>query len=282
MLGSVFRYATRYPARAARGLATDPQGIWETVRDRLVQAREYREGPCRYGSVPDWERELHRALGAPWPCPATGEFRALWPQAVADVEAAGVEVGPESFNGFNDGDAAFVRAIWCLVMHLRPAEVVETGVAHGFTSRFALEALARNRQGRLSSIDRSPLDPATRRRTGIAVRDRSRWSLIEGSSRRRLPGVLERLGEIGLFVHDSLHTEQNVRFELDCAWKHLVAGGALVVDDVDTNWGFRSFAEAHPAHRTFICESEPVRPDLRRFNGKGLFGIVLKNPAPRT
>ncbi len=25
-----------------------------------------------------------------------------------------------------------------------------------------------------------------------------------------------------------------------------------------------------------ICEAEPLHPDLRRFNNKGLFGIILK------
>jgi hypothetical protein len=28
-----------------------------------------------------------------------------------------------------------------------------------------------------------------------------------------------------------------------------------------------------------ICEAEPLRPDLRRFNKKGLFGIILKAAA---
>jgi hypothetical protein len=27
-----------------------------------------------------------------------------------------------------------------------------------------------------------------------------------------------------------------------------------------------------------LCEAEPLRPDLRRFNKKGLFGIILKEP----
>jgi hypothetical protein len=27
-----------------------------------------------------------------------------------------------------------------------------------------------------------------------------------------------------------------------------------------------------------ICTAEPLRPDLRRFNKKGLFGIILKTP----
>ena len=30
-----------------------------------------------------------------------------------------------------------------------------------------------------------------------------------------------------------------------------------------------------------VGESEPLRPDFRRFNKKGLFGIVLKQPAAR-
>jgi hypothetical protein len=29
-----------------------------------------------------------------------------------------------------------------------------------------------------------------------------------------------------------------------------------------------------------VCEAEPIRPDLRRFNQKGLFGIILKEPTP--
>jgi len=49
-----------------------------------------------------------------------------------------------------------------------------------------------------------------------------------------------------------------------------------VIDDLDTNWGFRTFVQSHAIAHGFICESEPVRPDPRRFNSKGLFGIILK------
>jgi hypothetical protein len=40
-----------------------------------------------------------------------------------------------SFQFWNDGDAGLARAIWCLTRHLMPKKVVETGVAHGVTSR---------------------------------------------------------------------------------------------------------------------------------------------------
>jgi len=276
LLASAFRYVARHPARAVRALATDPVAVLDTMVDRVVQTREYRNGPCRYEISRNWEFELHRALGAPWPCDAGRECSALWPNVVAGVQAKGVRTGPESFNGFNDGDAALVRAIWCIIRHMDPEHVVETGVAHGFTSRFALEALERNGAGHLWSIDRPALDKQTQKRVGIAVEDPSRWSLIAGSSRRKLRPLLGHLGEIGLFVHDSFHTERNVLFELEAAWKHLAPGGAMVIDDIDTNWAFRTFLANNDASHSFVCESEPVRPDLRRFNKMGLFGIILK------
>ena len=152
-------------------------------------------------------------------------------------------------------------------------------MAHGFTSRFLLDAMARNGFGRLSSIDRPPLDPATRARVGMAVPPhlRKNWDLIAESSRRALPGLLARLGRIDLFVHDSLHTERNVRFELDRAWAALRPGGAMVIDDIDSNGGFASFCRAFSGFRALVCEAEPVRPDERRFNGKGLLAIILKD-----
>src|SRR4029453_1272831 len=127
-----------------------------------------------------------------------------------------------------------VRAIWCLTRHLRPRTVVETGVGHGVTSRFVLEALERNGGGHLWSIDLPPWDRDWRAQISAAVGDlhAERWSYVKGSSRRRLPDFLAPVGQIDLFIHDSLHSEHNVRFELDRAWVSLNPLGAIVVDDV--------------------------------------------------
>ncbi|HVW11189.1 MAG TPA: class I SAM-dependent methyltransferase, partial [Bryobacteraceae bacterium] len=88
---------------------------------------------------------------------------------------------------------------------------------------------------------------------------------------------LASLGEIDIFIHDSLHTEKNVCFELERAWEAVKPGGVIVVDDIDSNWGFHSFTKDRSGFQTIICEAEPIRSDPRRFNGKGLFGIILKN-----
>ena len=101
--------------------------------------------------------------------------------------------------------------------------------------------------------------------------------MTRGSSRRRLPALLDKIGPIDLFIHDSLHTADNVLFELRQAWPHVRAGGAVVVDDVDVNNGFRMFLAETPHARSWVCEAEPIRPDDRRSNNKGMFGIILKS-----
>jgi hypothetical protein len=236
--------------------------------------------PPEYLPDYDWEQQMHASLGVPWPCNAAAEFWALWPQVIKELEAKGIRPGPESFQIWNDGDAAFVRAAWCLVRHSKPKRVVETGVAHGVTSRFVLEALKANGDGHLWSIDLQIDDPHWRAQVGAAVGDghADRWSYIQGSSRRRLPPLLSRLRQVDLFIHDSMHTDRNVRFEMDRAWTAMGAKGALLVDDVDVNWGFRTFRQDFPGYRSMIGEAEPLHPDLRRFNKKGMFGVVLKQP----
>ena len=52
----------------------------------------------------------------------------------------------------------------------------------------------------------------------------------------------------------------------------------MVVDDIDVNRGFHSFTEFFSGCRSIICECEPLRPELRRVNKKGMFGIVRKEP----
>jgi Methyltransferase domain len=280
MIATSLKYFFQHPARLTNALAAGPLEAWIKIQDRYAERRERQSPIFRYETEVGWEERLHDVAGFPQPCGATADFHALWTDVVATMRAQGIRVGPSGFGNWNDGDAGLARAIWCLVLHLRPRHVVETGVGHGVTSRFILEALERNGDGHLSSIDIPPLDPVLRAQVGMTVeeRHRQRWSYIEGSSRRRLPALLAKLGQIDLFIHDSLHSERNVRFELDRAWRVLRPGGAIVVDDIDANDGFHSFNRDYPGNPSFVCEAEPLHEDPRRFNKKGLFGVILKMP----
>jgi hypothetical protein len=279
MLGIPLHYLLEHPL-AVIDLVSDPIETWTRVQEEYVAQRERRRAQCQYRPDDNWEQWIHARLSLPWPSPFTSEFEDLWPTVIAELEAKGIRPGPESFQSWNDGDAGLVRAIWCLVRYLRPKNVVETGVAHGVTSRFILEALERNGDGHLWSIDLPPIEKTWRKQVGLAVPDRiaKRWTHIKGLSRLRLPKLLSQLEQIELFVHDSMHSERNVLFELDRAWAKLKPGCALVVDDVDANWGFHTFMQSASGFQSMICEAEPLHPDVRRFNKKGLFGILLKDP----
>jgi predicted ATP-grasp superfamily ATP-dependent carboligase len=268
--------------RLARVAVTEPSEAWARIQDRFDERRDRRRPRCPYEVERDWDRRLHQMFGIPWPCETTSEFWALWPEVMRPFEARRERIGRGAFGGGGDGEPGFVRAVWHLVRHLRPANVVETGVARGFTTRFILEALERNGSGHLWSIDAPPvLKPELLGQVGAAVLDRlhHRWSYVRGSSAHRLPGLLSQLGNIDLFIHDSRHTERNVRFELNRAWTALRPGGALLVDDIDLNWGFNSFTRVFSGHQFLICHAEPLQPDPPRFDGKGLFGIIRKKVA---
>jgi hypothetical protein len=273
----MFKTLRRDPLLVLSQVARDPLDALTALQEKVFSRLEP-ENEVLYNADPDWEANLHDLLDMR-AAPTLEGFWSSWGQAIESLRTRGIKVGPCSFHQWNDGDAGFVRAIWCLIRHLRPDIVVETGVAHGMTSRFILEALELNHVGRLWSIDLPPVDPQTRAEVGIAIDDnrlRNRWKYIAGTSRRRLPALLSHLGRVDLFIHDSLHSKRNVMFELELAWRHLSPGGAIVVDDIDANPAFKMFTDLHPEHPLFVCTAEPLSPDMRRFNQKGLFGIICK------
>lgn len=214
---------------------------------------------------------MHERIGAPWPCPVTKTFRELWSEVISTLESEGLRVGRGTYAGWDDADELLARVVWCLGIHLKPQVAVETGVARGLTTRFLLEAMERNGVGRLFSID---LPPLTRRgqpdETGAAVPDslRSRWTYVAGSSRRRLPALLNRLKRVDLFVHDSLHTTRNVLFELELVWQVLDDRGAIVVDDVDLSRGFELFTARMTDQWSVVGESQ---------DRKRLLGFIVRS-----
>jgi len=265
-----------YTLRASANMMTHPLSGVERVRGRLDRHKDRRElaavgAPQSefYGVVADWQERLHRVLDVPWPCDAADSFAGIWKAIVADMTDAGLRMGISSYGGWNDGDQAYGEALWCIVAHMRPAMVVETGVAHGVTSRIILEGLERHGEGQLWSVDLPAVDPALHSQIAVAVPEdlRSRWTYVPGTSRDRLPGVVSHVGPLDLFVHDSLHTKRNLCFELGTAWPALRPGGLAVVDDIDHNVGFREFADqATPAASIAV----------RHVTGNGLWGMAAK------
>lgn len=167
---------------------------------------------------------------------------------------------PEMPQHIYDSGPSLVQVIWAVVRHLKPRIVLETGVARGVSSAVVLSALEVNGQGDLWSIDLPPMNPRGRVATGSAVPEtlKSRWHYVRGASRRRLPVLLDTLGSVEVFIHDGLHTEQNMKFEFGSVWPRLADGGFLISDDAGVNRAFVNFAESQDRQPSLVLEADGV------------------------
>ena len=119
-----------------------------------------------------------------------------------------------------DNEPRFGRRLgwYCVVRAIRPSVVVETGSHDGLGTALLARALWRNAAagspGVVLSFD---VDPAS----GWLV-DESLQPYVErhiGDARDTLPAALADR-RVGVFVHDSLHTYEHERFELETALVH--------------------------------------------------------------
>lgn len=125
---------------------------------------------------------------------------------------------------------------------IAPSIAIETGVAYGISSAYILSALQASGGGRLESIECS-----TDSSIGACVPDHLRepWTVHTGDSLSVLPDVLDNVGPIDLFVHDSWHGYSHMRREYELAWPHIRAGGVLCSHDILATNAFGRFVNAH-------------------------------------
>lgn len=261
----------RKGARLLRTFAADPVVVSRALPGEIRQWYQWhgREKRPEFQVDAAWDEHLHSLLGAAWPCPHGQRFDELMTDIGMLLRARGWGFGRDTYAWYADADSSLCRAAWCVALHIRPQVVIETGVAHGVTSRVLLEALRQNCLGHLWSIDLPfPFDHRLHAETGAAVTDacRPRWSYLEGSSRQRLRPLVAEVGQVDMFVHDSLHTAENTMFEMEQAALAMPAGGVMLVDDIHSHMGFATFARRHSEYQTIICPSA---------DRNGLFGIAV-------
>jgi predicted O-methyltransferase YrrM len=127
------------------------------------------------------------------------------------------------------------RVWYAIARVLQPESVVETGVHDGLSTAVLLRALERNATGHLTSIDLPSTDlPPEVEGPGWLVPPglRWRWTLLLGDAKKLLPDAAQRAAPIGLFIHDSDHSQAHQTFELETVRPHL-ASGAVVISDQD-------------------------------------------------
>ena len=202
-------------------------------------------------------------------------------------------VGPVEFFQTKSWDSILRFGLYrslqfCITRATKPQLVVETGVLHGLSSTFFLEAIKLNGLGRLHSIDLpstfedgaanddgffDTLPPGLP--SGWAIPDHLRtfWSLDIGPSIDRLPNICQIYDSIDIFIHDSEHTYETMMTEFLIVWDNISEGGFLIADNVDTNCSFFDFCN-HVDKTPIIF---PPDPDHQKSGDPGIrFGLIKK------
>jgi len=140
-----------------------------------------------------------------------------------------------------DNDSGILLYLLCRI--IKPNIVVETGVAYGRSTACILQALNENHKGTLYSIDGTFRPWETKEMIGSAIPEnlKNRWEFSLGTTRSKLKNILEMTDGIDIFIHDSLHTYQNMTYEFNTVWPYIKKNGYLLSDDIMGNNAFYDF-----------------------------------------
>lgn len=198
---------------------------------------------------------------------ATADVAQRWggPLAVAPAEALTRILGPGDYpspvtlhsdvysegrrraddTGMVLGGAANLELLYHLVLGLEARQVVETGVAYGWSSLTILLAQKQNGGGALASTDMPYPRAGNEAFVGCVVPDdlRASWTLIRRPDRPALPQALSRMSTLDLVHYDSDKTYAGQSWAFSLIWAALRPGGTLVADDIQYQQAFRDFVE---------------------------------------
>jgi len=146
------------------------------------------------------------------------------------------------------------KFLYILCRIMKPKNVIETGVAYGLSSFYILSALKKNDIGKLYSIDSVFRPWQSMEMIGTAVPDnlRDRWELVLGKSNERLEEVFNDTDNVGIFIHDSLHSYKNMIFEFNCAIDRIHNNGIIISDDILDNDAFHDFTNKNNLKNSII------------------------------
>ena len=101
--------------------------------------------------------------------------------------------------------------------------------------------------GRPSCAEPGGQSVAPGREPGWIIPERltEHWEFRRGWSRTELPKLLDDVGPIGMFLHDSDHSRSGMMFEFELAWEWLKPGGAIISAHIDWNDAFEVFTDEH-------------------------------------
>jgi len=224
-----------FTAAALRTLVRDPAVFWANVRQGPEFLRDKRR-QCDLSELDEYIEPEPQAVRA-----VTGVDKARYRAASGEIWLPPAD--PDDPLSVWNAREELLRIVGTIVKLNRPAVMVETGVALGFTTATVLRAMEDAGRGHLYSVDLPALqynhaDPVGR---AVPASLTGRRTLELGDSRKKLEPLCARVAPVDIFLHDALHTYSSQLREYRTVWPFIRPGGLLISDDVN-NPAFVEFA----------------------------------------
>ena len=142
------------------------------------------------------------------------------------------------------GGGSNIHLLYDCVSLSKAQNVIETGVAYGWSSLAILKALALNNNGKLFSVDMPYPRKKNENDVGIVVPQtlRKNWILLRKPDR---PGIINALqkagGQIDLCHYDSDKSWWGRHYAYPILWESIKSKGLFISDDIQDNLYFSEF-----------------------------------------
>jgi predicted O-methyltransferase YrrM len=163
------------------------------------------------------------------------------------------------------GGAGALELIYAACEFTQAKNVVETGVAYGWSSLAALASLEK-RNGTLYSSDMPYLGQDGDQYVGYVVPEnlKKQWELFRFADRESLPKIFEKNKEFDVVHYDSDKAYNGMIWAYGELYSHLRKGGVFISDDINDNAAFQDF-----------CQSKNIQPTIVSFEDK-FIGVFVK------
>ena len=144
------------------------------------------------------------------------------------------------------GGPGHINFIYDAVRILKAKNVVETGVAYGWSSLAILAGFLESNESYLYSVDMSYPKRNNENYVGVVVPERfcKNWKIIDRPDITGIPRALKLIGgQIDLCHYDSDKSREGRSFAYPILWKSLRSGGLFISDDIADNLFFAEFVK---------------------------------------
>ena len=149
-------------------------------------------------------------------------------------------------NFVSKSGASNISIIYEIIRRKKPKNILETGVAYGWSSYVILLGILHNKIGKLISVDLPYPLLNEKKNIGILVPKhlRRNWTLIFDKDYNGIKKAIKKFNlKIDLFHYDSDKNYSAKLRNLFLVWKHLSKDGIIICDDINDNFAFFHFVE---------------------------------------